>query len=97
MTRSPSRRKPRSRHERRRSRHPSTRKARSWTPRPPACCSWASRVPSLAQILHEYGERWEIEQVERGAQWVAVLRETGGDYIRVVSGHDLGVLGYQMS
>jgi hypothetical protein len=31
-----------------------------------------SRLPSLAQTLHQYGERGKIEQVERGTQWVAV-------------------------
>lgn len=55
-----------------------------------------TRLPSLAKVLHEYAERWEIERVERGTEWVAVLRETGGDYIRIVGAHDLGGLQYKM-
>lgn len=55
-----------------------------------------TRLPSLARVLHEYGERWEIERVERSTEWVAVFRETGGDYIRIVGAHDLGGLQYKM-
>ncbi len=51
---------------------------------------------SLAKLFREYGERWEIERVERGTEWVAVQRETSGDYIRVVGGRDLGALRYKM-
>jgi hypothetical protein len=52
---------------------------------------------SLARLLREFGERWEIERVERSTEWVAVLRETGGDYIRIIGAHDLGALRYRMS
>lgn len=55
-----------------------------------------TRLLSLAKVLHDYGERWEIERVERSTEWVAVLRETGGDYIRIVGAHDLGGLQYKM-
>jgi hypothetical protein len=51
---------------------------------------------SLARLLHKYGERWEIERVERSTEWVAVLRETDGGYIRIVGAHDLGALRYKM-
>ncbi|MGO9082864.1 MAG: hypothetical protein ACLQDY_28195 [Streptosporangiaceae bacterium] len=51
---------------------------------------------SLARLLHEYGERWEIERVERSTEWVAVLRETAGNYIRIVGAHDIGALRYKM-
>jgi hypothetical protein len=54
------------------------------------------RTPSLARLLHEYTERWEIERVERGTEWVAVLRDTTGDYIRIIGAHDLGALRYKM-
>jgi hypothetical protein len=54
------------------------------------------RNPSLARLLHEYSDRWEIERVERNTEWVAVLRDTGGDYIRIVGAHDLGALRYKM-
>jgi len=52
---------------------------------------------SLARLLREFGERWEIERVERSTEWVDVLSETGGDYIRIVGAHDLGALRYRMS
>jgi hypothetical protein len=53
---------------------------------------------SLARLLHDKGERWEIERVERGTEWVAVLRATGsGDYIRIVGGQDLGALRFKMN
>ncbi|GEM_PF-1242750 len=61
-------------------------------PRTPAL----PRSPSLARLLHEYAERWEIERVERSTEWVAVLRESGGDYIRIIGAHDLGALRYKM-
>jgi hypothetical protein len=51
---------------------------------------------SLARVLHKYAERWEIERVDRGTEWIAVLRETSGDYIRIVGAHDLGGLQYKM-
>jgi hypothetical protein len=61
-------------------------------PRTPAL----PRTPSLARLLHDYAERWEIERVERGTEWVAVLRDTTGDYIRIIGAHDLGALRYKM-
>ena len=51
---------------------------------------------SLARLFREYGDRWEIEKVHRGTEWIAVLRETGGGYIRVIGAHDLGALRYKM-
>ena len=47
---------------------------------------------SLAKLIHDKSERWEIERVERSTQWVAVLRDSGDDYIRIVAGQDLGAL-----
>lgn len=51
---------------------------------------------SLARLFREYGDRWEIERVERSTEWVAVQRDGGGDYIRIVGAHDLGALRYKM-
>jgi hypothetical protein len=51
---------------------------------------------SLARLLHEYGERWEIERVERSTEWIAVLRETSGGYIRIIGAHDIGALRHKM-
>lgn len=51
---------------------------------------------SLARLLHHYADRWGIERVERGTEWVAVLRETSGDYIRIFGAHDLDALKYKM-
>jgi hypothetical protein len=53
--------------------------------------------PSLARLFRDYGDRWEIEKVLRGIEWVAVLRESGGDYIRIVAAHDIGALRYKMN
>ena len=52
--------------------------------------------PSLARLFRDFGDRWEIEKVQRGVEWVAVQRESGGDYVRVVSGRDLDALRYWM-
>jgi hypothetical protein len=51
---------------------------------------------SLAKVLSDYGERWEIEKVNRGTEWIGVLRETSGDYIRIVGAHNLDGLRYRM-
>jgi len=51
---------------------------------------------SLAKVFRDYGERWEIEKVKRGTEWIGVLRETSGDYVRIVGGSDLDGLRYQM-
>ena len=40
---------------------------------------------SLAWLFREYGDRWDIEKVQRGTEWVAVQRESGGDYVRIIS------------
>ncbi len=55
------------------------------------------RAESLAKVLYHYGERWEIERVQRSTEWVAVLREVGGDYIRIVGAQDLCQLQYKMN
>ncbi len=51
---------------------------------------------SLARLYREYGERWDIEQIPPGTKWVAVLRESGGDYVRVVAAHDVHALRFRM-
>ncbi len=56
-----------------------------------------ARLPSLAQTFREYGGRWEIEKVPKGVEWVAVLRETGGDYIQIVAAQDIHALRYRMN
>jgi hypothetical protein len=46
---------------------------------------------------------WRSEGAKRGAtasrgtEWVAVLRDTTSDYIRIVGAHDLGALRYKMN
>jgi hypothetical protein len=52
---------------------------------------------SLAKVFRDFGDRWEIEKVQRGTEWVAVQRETSGDYVRVVAAHDLHALRYRMN
>jgi hypothetical protein len=63
---------------------------------PPPRTSALPRTPSLARLLNDYAERWEIERVERSTEWVAVLRDTSGDYIRIIGAHDLGALRYKI-
>jgi hypothetical protein len=50
---------------------------------------------SLAKLFREYGERWEIERVERGAEWVAVLRDSR-PVILIIGARDLAALRYRM-
>lgn len=52
--------------------------------------------PSLAKVYREFGDRWEIEPMPPGTRWVAVLRESGGDYVRMVVAHDVHALRFRM-
>ncbi len=52
---------------------------------------------SLAKLFRDFGDRWDVEKIPTGTQWVAVLRESGGDYIRIVAAHDIGALRYRMN
>ncbi len=49
---------------------------------------------SLAQLFREYGDRLEIERVERGTEWVACRRN--GRFIDIIGARDLGALRYRM-
>ena len=49
---------------------------------------------SLAKLFREYGQRWEIERVERGTEWVACRRD--GEIIDIIGARDLGALRYRM-
>ena len=51
---------------------------------------------SLARLFRDHGQRWEIERIERGCEWVAVQRETDGDFIRIIGARDLGALRYHI-
>jgi hypothetical protein len=51
--------------------------------------------PSLARLFREYGARWEIEHVERGAEWVACQRDPAG-LITIVAARDLDGLRYKI-
>jgi len=48
-------------------------------------------------MYREFGDRWEIEQIPPGARWIAVYRENGDDYIRLVLAHDIGGLRFNMT
>jgi len=50
---------------------------------------------SLARLFREYGERWEIERVERGTEWVAVQRGSE-PVIHIIGARDLAALRYRM-
>jgi hypothetical protein len=49
---------------------------------------------SLAKLFREYGDRFEIERVERGTEWVACRRN--GRFIDIIGARDLGALRYRM-
>jgi hypothetical protein len=50
---------------------------------------------SLAKLFREHGDRWEIERVERGTEWVAVLRDSR-PVILIIGARDLAALRYRM-
>lgn len=52
--------------------------------------------PSLAKLYRDFGDRWEIEPIPRCTQWIAVQRESGGDYVRIVAAHDAHALRFRM-
>ncbi|HXP19173.1 MAG TPA: hypothetical protein VN840_05955 [Streptosporangiaceae bacterium] len=49
---------------------------------------------SLARLFREYGDRWAIERVDRGTEWVAVRRD--GELIDIIGARDLGALRYRI-
>jgi hypothetical protein len=51
------------------------------------------RNPSLARLFRDHSERWEIEQVPRGTEWVAVHKDPEG-WCRIVASRDLAGLRY---
>jgi hypothetical protein len=55
------------------------------------------RDASLAKLYRDFGEWWDVEQIPPGTKWVAVLRESGGDYVRIVAAHDLHALRFRMT
>jgi hypothetical protein len=50
---------------------------------------------SLARLFRDYAERWEFRAVERGTEWVAVLRGSE-PVICIIGARDLGALRYRM-
>lgn len=52
---------------------------------------------SLARLYREFGDRWEIEPIPPGTKWIAVVRESSGDCIRIVAAHEIGTLRFRMS
>lgn len=50
--------------------------------------------PSLAALFRDHGNRWEIEKITRGSEWVAVLPDA--DTIRIVTANDLGTLRFRI-
>jgi hypothetical protein len=66
--------------------------------RRPTCGSAAGALnDSLTKLYREFGDRWEIEQIPRGARWIAVYRKNPDDYIRLVLAHDISGLRFQMT
>jgi len=50
---------------------------------------------SLARLFRGYGDRWEIERVGRGTEWVAVQRGSE-PVIRIIGARDLAALRYRI-
>jgi len=50
---------------------------------------------SLAKLFRDHGQRWEIERVERGTEWVAVLRDSK-PIILIIGARDLSALRYHI-
>ncbi len=51
---------------------------------------------SFAKLYRDYGQRWDIEQIPPGTKWIAVLHESGGDYVIMVAAHDVHSLRSRM-
>jgi hypothetical protein len=50
---------------------------------------------SLARLIKDYGDRWVVEKIERGAEWVACQRD-GDGFITIIAARDLGGLRYKL-
>jgi len=61
----------------------------------PARTAALPRNASLARLFRDYSDRWEIERVERGTEWVAVLRGSE-PMILIIGARDLSALRYRM-
>lgn len=51
--------------------------------------------PSLARLFRDHGQRWEIEKIARGNEWVAVRHDDDGTF-HILSANDLGALRYHI-
>jgi hypothetical protein len=49
---------------------------------------------SLAKLFRDYADRWEIERVERGTEWIACRRDS--DFIDIIGARDLGALRHRI-
>lgn len=52
---------------------------------------------SLAKLYREFGDRWEIEQIQPGTRWIAVHRESVDNEVGLVVANGVGTLRYLMS
>ncbi len=50
--------------------------------------------PALARLFRDYGDEWEIEQVEPGTEWVACRRD--GKLVEIISARGLRALRCQL-
>jgi hypothetical protein len=48
----------------------------------------------LASLFRDFGQRWEIEHVEHGTEWVACCHN--GEVIHIIGARDLGALRYRI-
>jgi hypothetical protein len=51
---------------------------------------------SLAKLFRDYGDRWEIERIPTGTQWIAIDRDTSGPYIRLIAAHNIEALRFRI-
>jgi len=49
---------------------------------------------SLAALFRDHGQRWEIERLEPGSQWVACTRD--GQAVQIIAARDIAGLRYHI-
>lgn len=49
---------------------------------------------SLSDLFRDYGERWEIEKLLQGCQWVACTRN--GPPVQIIAARDVNALRYHI-
>lgn len=51
---------------------------------------------SLAKLIRDYGQNWEIEHIDRGAEWLAYQPDDDG-HITIITARDLHGLRFKLT